>query len=184
MISFGNIRLCADIPESARTWRNNPIIFKYCRQHSLISQAEQELWLDKLKYDKTIKMFSVEAPIVLEGSTYWREVGVCGLTSINLINGNAEFSLYIAQEYQRKGYGRPALIALLGHGFLNWRLERIWGEVFDFNQRAFGMFKDIGFQVEGELRNTYFKEGKYINSYIISMLSDEFDYQKNNQDIG
>lgn len=169
MINPEKVYLSADIPAEAREWRNQKAIWKYCRQNTLISQAGQEKWLERIENDPSIKMFGVN---LVEDD---KAVGVAGLTSISLSNGSAEFSLYIAPNFQGKGYAKEALVMLLDHSFSDWRLERVWGEVFDYNLRAAKLFKDIGFKEEGVLRHSYFKEGKFINSTIISILRDEFE---------
>lgn len=168
MISYGKVYLTPNIPPQARQWRNNQMIWRYCRQNTLISTAGQKRWLERIEGDPTIKMFGIS----VHGTN--EQIGVCGLTSISLVNGSAEFSLYIAPKFQGNGYSKDALMALLNHGFNEWRLERIWGEVFEYNVKALAAFKKIGFKQEGILRHTYFKEGKYIDSIIVSMLKDEF----------
>ena len=160
------IQLSPEIPQSARAWRNAPEIYRYCRQRTPISEAEHMDWLHSLPTRKDVKMFGVR----------WdgEPVGVCGLTSIDHINQTAEFSLYIAPDFQRNGYGKDALLALLGVGFHDLNLNRIWGETFEFNMAA-NMFESIGMVKEGIHRQTYFKEGRFIDSFIYSMLRSEYD---------
>jgi RimJ/RimL family protein N-acetyltransferase len=100
-------------------------------------------------------------------------VGVCGFTSINGPNASAEFSLYIAPEHQGKGYGRKALALLVGHGFVDFGFKRIWGEVFEGNP-AMKMFHKVGFKVDGTLRSSYWKEGAWIDSHMVSILDDDW----------
>lgn len=161
-----SVGLDSEIPIDARIWRNDPSVFKWCRQYSLITQSDHDAWLERLKSDHSIKMFSIV-------TTSSQPVGVCGLTSIDKHNQTAEFSLYIAPKEQSKGYGKDALWSLLNHGFFDLNLNRIWGETFDGNP-ALDMFIDLGMKEEGTLRASYFRSGKYINSKIVSMLRDEF----------
>ena len=158
------ISLTADIHPNAREWRNHLNVRRWCRQFTLISESEHAEWLKKIHSDPKIKMFGI--------GHSGEQVGVCGFTSIDLINRNAEFSLYINAENQDLGYGAPALMQLIDHGFDDFGLKRIWGEVFDGNP-ALKKFLDLGFRPEGVLRSSYFRDGKYINSHIIGMLSDE-----------
>jgi RimJ/RimL family protein N-acetyltransferase len=149
----------------AKENRNKEEIRKWCRQYTLISDSDQIKWAEKIENDPTIKMFSVEQK--------FQQVGVCGFTSIDRHNRNAEFSLYIVPEYHRRGFGKLALKTLLRHGFEDWGFKRIWGEVFEDNP-AMDMFTGIGFTDEGTCRSTYFKKGKWIDSYIISMLDTDW----------
>ena len=129
MIEYGTgISLSADVPFlQARIWRNNREVFRWCRQYTGISPQAHSDWFEKMQTDPTIKMFA----IYLDHPGYQTEdvcLGVCGLTSIDRVNQKAEFSLYIAPNHQKKGYGKKALYTLVKHGFEDHNLHRIWGE--------------------------------------------------------
>ena len=161
-----SVGLVSEVPPQARGWRNDKNIWKWCRQNSLISEADHAAWLNRISSDPTIKMFG----IALINELF---IGVCGLTSIDNINQKAEFSLYIAPEKQRLGYGKSALYTLLRHGFEDLNLNCIWGECFDGNP-AIDMFKELGMTVEGTLRQRYFREGHFIDTHIVSILRGDF----------
>lgn len=154
--------------EKIRSWRNDIRVRKWCRQHSFISDIDQSRWFERVSNDPTIKMFGVYA-----GSEI---VGVCGLTSIDLVNRRAEFSLYIGPEHHGNGYGTLALVALFSHGFHNWGLNTIWGESFDDNP-AMKTFEKIGMKKDGIRRQFYFRDGKFINAHLYSITRDEFSHQ-------
>ena len=101
-------------------------------------------------------------------------VGVAGLTDLDFANSRAEFSLYVAPALQQKGIGRAALSALLVHGFKNLGLNQIWGEVFNGNH-ALKMFQMLGFRVDGQRRQYYWKDGARVDTTLISMLASEFN---------
>jgi RimJ/RimL family protein N-acetyltransferase len=162
------VALVPDIPSQARDWRNHPAIWRWCRQHTLISLGEQVDWLAQIKDDPTIKMYGVQAGQKKSGP--FTDIGVCGFTSIDLWRRSAEFSLYIAASHQGKNFGRKALALLIDHGFKDWGFRRIWGEVFDGNDAAMAVFRSLGFKHEGTLRQTYFIDGKWTDSHIISIL--------------
>ena len=168
MIDLGyGVKLSTEIPAEARLWRNNPEIRRWCRQTSLISKEQQESWLESIKRDPSIQMFGVQTP---KGNS----VGVAGLTSISMTHRTAEFSLYIAPEFQKNGLGVLALRTLLGYGFNELGLNNIWGEVLDGNP-ALRIFEAVGFVNEGVHRATYYKDGKTWDSHRISMLKEEFN---------
>lgn len=161
------VELVAEIPAKAREWRNDPAIWKWCRQNALISRAAHMRWLDRIETDPTIKMFGVRINAAAD-------IGVCGLTSIDRINQCAEFSLYIAPEFQRRGYAKEALKLLLDHGFKDQNLNRIWGETFDGNP-ALRMFIDLGMRLEGTSRQAYFRGGKFIDCHRVAILRSEWN---------
>lgn len=152
--------------QKIRAWRNDPQIYKWCRQTDLIADADQEDWFERQRKDPGTRMYLIHAA----GGD---PVGVCGLTSIDHINRRAEFSLYIAPEHQKAGLGRLALQTLLTHGFSALNLHVIWGETFDGNPAA-KMFEALGMKCEGTRRAFYFKEGRYLDAHLYSVLSFEW----------
>ena len=148
-----------------RDSRNDYSIRKWCRQIGLISQSDQEHWMQKQAMDPTIQMYEV----CYDGTP----VGMTGLTSIDLVHRRAEFSLWIAKEYQKCGHGKKALELIIAFGFNELGLNSIWGESFDGNP-AMKMFESLGFVKEGVRRQFYFKEGKFIDAHLFSLLRSDW----------
>lgn len=159
--------LDSDYADLIRGWRNNPDVWKWCRQNDVISDMQQERWIKAQDSDPTIKMYLVAT------SSEKEPVGVCGFTSIDPLNRRAEFSLYIAPDHHRKGYGKRSLRTLLAHGFTNLGLHTIWGESFDQNP-AMKMFEEVGFLKEGVRRDFYFRNGRFINAHLYSIQVHEW----------
>jgi len=155
-------------------WRNDPTIWRWTRQNDLISSFDQASWFEKQSRDPSIKMYQM----VDDGAVV---VGVCGLTSINWMNRNAEFSLYVAPEHQGRGIGRSSLKTLFSHGFQNMGLHLIWGETFSGNPAA-KLFEQIGMQKDGVRRDFYWKDGSYTDAIMYSIKREE--YIKSNGGIG
>ena len=170
MIDFGNgIKLdTINYPSVSimREWRNDFIIWKWCRQNDLISQDSHQKWADSLKDRNDVKMYSIK-------DENYGAVGICGLTDIDRVNQRSEFSLYISPKSHGKGYGKAALKTLLSHGFMNQNLNVIWGETFEGNP-AYDMFLKLGMKHEGTRRQFYFKGGKHIDAHLVSMTRQEF----------
>ena len=149
-----------------REWRNDERIYKWCRQTGLISELQQERWYAAQDADPTIQMFEIQ----IEDGT---PVGVCGLTSIDLVCRRAEFSVYVAPIQQGNGYGQMALKTLINHGFLTLGLNCIWGETFEGNPAA-QIFEQLDFTHEGTRREFYYKDGKFLNAHLYSILREEW----------
>jgi len=153
-------------------WRNDPRINHWTRQNDVISSASHKAWFERQAHDPKIKMYAIDSGCV---GKHWQApiLGVCGLTDIDLINRRAEFSLYIGPEYHGNGYGEAALRLLLEKGFKTYGLNSIWGETFDGNPAA-KMVEKIGFKKEGTRRAFYFRDGKFIDAHLYSILNSEF----------
>lgn len=156
----------------ARDWRNDPEIRQWCREYRLITPQMQQTWANKVQTDDHNYMFSICVRPSMSDPTDGC-VGVTGLTGINWVHRSAEFSIYIAPEYQHRGYATAALKTLIRHGFDDMGLNRIWGETFTGNPGS-RLYKRLGFLHEGHMREAYYKEGHYIDAHIYSMLRSEF----------
>jgi RimJ/RimL family protein N-acetyltransferase len=152
--------------DQQRDWRNDYLVRKWTRQNDVLSYWDQNAWKERLEHDKSIKMYSIFEPKFGEG------IGVCGFTGIDLVNRRAEFSLYIAPALQRQGHGKKALKTLISHGFNGFQV--IWGESFAHNP-ATQMFIDLGFSKEGVRRDFYFRDGRFVDAHLFSILRSEWE---------
>lgn len=150
-------------------WRNDYRVWRFCRQYDLLSWGQHEAWAEGIKLDPKVKMYAIQQKSGLE-----KNVGVCGLTNLDLVNRNAEFSLYIAPDFRREGHGKEALKLLISHGFNAYGLQVIWGESFEHNP-ATHLFVDIGFTRDGVRRNFYYREGKFIDAHLFSIVRNEWN---------
>ncbi len=158
------VQLTRTISKKQLSWRNDPRIHAFTRQNGILSDAEHAGWLERIHKDPSILMFGIK-----DNND---EIGTCGLTSISLIHGTAEFSLLIDPDKHQKGYGKDALKQLLRYGFDHLRLNLIFGETFVGNH-AIKMFLNLGMKKEGQLRSRYFKNGKHIDSIMVSITKEE-----------
>lgn len=132
----------------------------------MLTESAHLDWFYRQAKDQAIQMYEIHPHEI-------GRVGVCGLTSINRLNRNAEFSLYIAPEYQKQGFATPALLTLFYHAFKNMNLKQIWGETF-FDNPAQEIFRKIGMMEDGRRRQFYFKDGGYHDAILFSIMDHEF----------
>ena len=103
-------------------------------------------------------------------------IGVCGLTYIDWKNKHTEISCYLnSVNWQKKKEARDTIHTILKYGFEELNLHRIWAEIFSTAQENIALFNKIGFVREGILRQKLWRDGKWWNSHIYSMLSSEFN---------
>lgn len=150
-------------------WRNSPSIYRWTRQSDVLTETRHNDWFYGEKERDDIKMYGV-----YHGAEN-KLVGVCGLTSIDTVARSAEFSLYIAPENQGAGLGKKALSTLLSHAFKTLNLHSVWGESLEGNP-AMHIFRKLGFSEDGVQRDCYYKDGKYLNAHIFTILGDEWKF--------
>ena len=153
-----------------RSWRNQDRIRKICRDDRLIdSMASQRRWFKKISSSGRNDMFLV----IFKK----RPVGVCGLTKIDYKNGAAEISYHLGVKTN------PALDVAIGlevyeflkaKGFVEYDLNRLWGEAFSFNEGGVRLGIAAGFKKEGTLRESVFRNGEYWDSVLLGMLKSEY----------
>lgn len=147
-------------------WRNDPAIYHWCRQETLLSFEEHKEYWKRIQSSSNNKMFEIYRVIprsALYESDEQELIGVCGLTNINWTARHGEFSLYIAPEFQKKGYARKALTELLRIGFDDLGFNKIWGESFDGNP-AIKLFKEMGFDESPGHKEHYLKRGLFVDT--------------------
>ena len=159
----------------ARDWRNEPTLRERTREFAPLNMLNQERWLESLLSRQSI-MFAI---MTKEHSPSF--VGVCGLAHIDWKNRSAEFSYYIGDRNARgKGYGRHVAYLLFEYGFGELSLHRIWGEIYGLADDILKIDTKLGFTHEATLRETYFCQGKYWDSWIVSVLDKEWQQMRDN----
>ncbi len=76
-------------------------------------------------------------------------------------------------------YGSAALLQLLDLAFYTYKLHRAWVDVPDYNTSAIHMCERLGFLLEGHLRGTHPKDGKWYDSRIMGLLENEYTRRRN-----
>jgi len=100
-------------------------------------------------------------------------VGGCGLDAIEARNRAAILGLWIGKPYWHRGYGTDAMRTLCRFGFRHMNLQRIELNVFSVNPRALRVYERVGFKVEGTRRRSQFVGGRYVDSFVMGLLSEE-----------
>src|SRR5699024_4978861 len=112
-------------------------------------------------------------------------IGVLTIINIDFKNRNTECIIDIGEkEYWGKGYGKEGLKLLLDYAFYEMNLHRVSLRVFSFNDRAIRMYTKLGFQEEGNSRQSLFRDGKWHDIMQMGILQTEYfekDRNKNHR---
>lgn len=160
--------------ELLRDWRNVPDLRRNFREVRELNMSNQEKWFEKLNNSTGDFMFLI---VRLKDNV---AVGAAGLLYTNWVIRSSDFSLYIGdgKKYiDQDGYAEEATRLLLNYGFKNLNLNKVWMELYEFDEKKIDFFtKKFGFTKDGLLRENCFEEGRYYNSWIISLLRSEFPH--------
>lgn len=103
-------------------------------------------------------------------------IGNARLSRINWVNRTAEYGRLLGHnDYRGKGYGSDALIQLLRFGFHTLGLNRIWSAAWEHNDISLRSNEKVGMVNEGTMRQSVYKNGKFYDMTVLSMLREDFD---------
>ncbi len=109
----------------------------------------------------------------------WRKnnshIGNIAIKKIDRINRSAELAILIGdKKYWNKGVGSEAYRLMIDYGFNTLNLNRISSGQTTENTGMIRVCEKMGMKKEGLLREILFKEGKYLNAAIYSILKKDF----------
>jgi len=175
MLSGKNIRLRAteptDLPNMVR-WMNDPDVIENLLIYTPLSSVEEQNWYDNMiKGPKEEHVYIIE---ILEKDE-WIPIGSTGFHSVDMKSRGAEIGISIGEKkYWNHGYGRDAMRLMLRHAFNDLNLNRVYLYVFETNERAKKAYLAAGFVEEGRLRQDIYKNGRYLDTFIMSVLRNEW----------
>jgi RimJ/RimL family protein N-acetyltransferase len=102
-------------------------------------------------------------------------IGHVGLYKIDPRLRKGEFAIVIGDvKRQGKGIGRSATVAMIEWGFRQLNLHKISLSVLANNKRAIRLYETLGFRHEGVLRDEQFRDRRYVNVVLMSLLDKEW----------
>ncbi len=111
-------------------------------------------------------------------------IGYCGLYNISARNRSAEYFILIGDDsHWGKGFGTNSGHAVLQYGFSNLNLNRIWLTVSKTNKAAIRSYTKLGYKVEGRMREACFRDNKYHDKIVMSILKHEWHNKRLQTDI-
>ena len=155
-------------------WRNNPHNRQWYREHRILTLEHQKKWWQEkiINGDGSWNYFVIKPINEMDCI-----IGTTGLIYINPVHRSGEVAFQIGDNRYSavdKDYDKDILNTLFKFGFNDLNLNRLWIETIEGNPN-FNLFSELNFKEEGRLRQTYFKNGKFKDSIIMSLLRDEWE---------
>jgi RimJ/RimL family protein N-acetyltransferase len=178
MIYGERIRLRAierdDLPMFV-SWINDPEARAGLQLFLPISIPQEEQW-----FEGVLKRPTETQPMVIEVQELdnWIPIGNTGIFDYDTITHSAEFGILIGNKaYWNKGFGTETTKLMLKHCFETLNLNRVYLRVYENNPGAVRAYEKAGFVHEGRQREAVYREGKYLDVLMMSVLKKEW---KNN----
>lgn len=161
-----------DLPQLA-DWRNDPDLRVRTREWRPLTMVDQERWFSRISSPETHDFMFVITTATTDNTH--AAVGVGGLCHWAPRDRTAEISIYIgAREYRNRGLAGRAFDILHRYGFEELALDRIWAEVYSFNDPVLKLLDRAGYQREGVLRQHVFRNGQRIDAVMFGLLRPEW----------
>ncbi len=169
----GNER--SDLPKFVE-WLNDPDVRRYLSKSMPISQAVEEHWFETmLKRPAEEHSLGIE----IKDKVGWKLIGNCGFFDLNWRTRSAEVGLFIGEKScWNKGYGTEVMRLLLQQGFGTLNLNRIYLRVDTENLGGVRAYEKAGFIQEACLRQADYREGRYCDDLIMSVLRSDWIPEK------
>ncbi len=101
-------------------------------------------------------------------------IGQISVYNLSFTHLRGEIGIWIAQDYQNRGFGFDALNELVKYAFNDLHLNRLHCHIFTENTCSVSLFEKIGFQCEGTIRQYVLKNKKFYDVLSYSLLKDEW----------
>ena len=157
-----------DIDKGWLEWINDSNIRNNLINPLPINYEQLTEYFEQTKSDKNTVMFAV---CLRENNEY---IGNARLSKIDWIHRSATYGRLMGPK-RGSGLGTESLILLLRYGFHFLGLNRIFSTVWEKNEISLKSNDRVGMAREGVMRQAVYKDGKFHNTIVLSMLREEFD---------
>lgn len=151
--------------------RNDQSTWNFLTDIQMVSLFQEEQWFKSTQSDPTKKYLVIEDSSKLIPP----KIGIIKLTPIDWINRTICIGADIHPEMRGKGYGKGLWPLILKYCFHYLNMNRVWFLVAEFNERGIHIYKKTGFQEEGRMRQALYRDNKYYDYILMSMLKSEYD---------
>jgi RimJ/RimL family protein N-acetyltransferase len=83
---------------------------------------------------------------------------------------NAALGIVVNKDWRDRGVGTALMERVIDWARASGVVTRLELEVFTDNGRAVHVYEKVGFQIEGRKVRAYFKEGVYVDAYVMALL--------------
>jgi RimJ/RimL family protein N-acetyltransferase len=157
--------------EAMTAWRNDPELNKHFFEYEPTSIERQRRWVESHRERDDEKLF-----IIAPAEEPDRAVGTVGLVHIDYRNRKAEWGRFQIGDSSstQKGYATEALYLSLRYAFYHLNMQRIYLEVYAWNESARSLYERLGFKLEGTHRAHIYRDGRYHDIAVYGLLESEF----------
>ena len=154
---------------------SNEESFQYINWEPMDAEQIQE-WLSR---DPAVQLTQPGGvlSLILESTESAKAIGLLTIFFYENDQRQLSFTVLIAPEHRRQGFGTEAVFGAAAFAFEGLRSHRIVAECHSLNQPARAMLEKAGLRREGEGRKALFQKGEWVDVCWYAMLKTEYDAQ-------
>jgi len=104
-----------------------------------------------------------------------KHIGNVKLGQIDWISRTSNYGLMLGDKNSwGKGYAQESFILLIKYAFEKLNLHKVWDMAVKSNVASIKANQKVGFKIEAELKEHVFKNGKYMDLVVLSLLAEDY----------
>lgn len=149
-------------------WINDPGVYLKIGSQVPVSKSAQLKWFERADQstDKIILAICLKENDV--------HVGNVSLDSIESRHRTARLSIFVGDTEQRgKSIGSRSIRLLANYAFSFLNMNKVWCKATSGNDQIVHFYENLGFKIEGVMRQHEFVDGRYVDKMIFGLLRNE-----------
>ena len=140
------------------------------------NKEKQKQWFSNLCKDESRMYLILESTQMFENKKDATvKIGYVRMTDIDHKNKSVCVGGDIEYCYRGRKYGKEMYKLIFDLCFNQLGMNRVWLLVLETNERAKHLYERMGFKEEGRQRKAIYKNGKYIDYIMMSILKEEYN---------
>jgi len=153
--------------EAVRKLHNDASVLLNLTDVRHVSETEQDGWFERISSSRTSRRY------VVEDSETGAFVGLFRLDRLDLQNRGAWVGLDIVAEQRGRGHAKAAFRVMMTYLFDQLGLHRLSLVTLETNLVAINLYRSLGFQEEGRLREAIWRNGTFVDLLQFGLLRGE-----------
>lgn len=133
--------------------------------NSLLGEEKTEKMIEKWNEDPF--SFSI---VDMKDHEYVGNISLFGFDSQKMV---ATLGIFIGKPYRGRGIGQEAIKLIIDYAFNSLNMRAIHLEVFAYNEKAYSVYKKLGFVECGRWHESRYHQGKYHDVILMELLREE-----------
>lgn len=160
----------ADLPHIA-AWRSDPRVYEFFYEYEPLSLAQQKDWHEGQRRNRSERNWV----IALHSG---EPIGTISIYGIDARSRRAEWGRFLIGSERYIGVGAEVEALVLQYAFEHLNLNCLYCEVLSDNAAVIRQHEQFGFRIDGQLRARTFKNGRFVDAVMMSLLADEYSRAK------